>query len=179
MHYVDLSVLPCPVITPVALCVPVTLTLTCHIASGKVPIDKTKAGALCMDQYTKVFGMTRLPGEKCDSLRQAPDSRHIVVLRGDQMFSIDVIDAAGKPVDEVVIQQQLEEIVRVTDEAAPQLPIAILTAEERTTWFKARENLRFTELNCANLDVIETAAFHLCLDDASPTNRNEVSLLLI
>ena len=61
---------------------------------------------LCMDQYSKIFGVTRIPGEHCDSLRHVAfsESRHIVVMRRDQMFAIDVVDERDEPIDELILQ---------------------------------------------------------------------------
>ncbi len=46
---------------------------------GKIKQDFLGRSPLDMSQYTKIFGMCRIPGLKRDSLHQNPDARHIVV----------------------------------------------------------------------------------------------------
>lgn len=44
---------------------------------GKEPLD--------MNQYKKIFGTCRIPGEKLDGLEYNSDSRHIVIAKNNNV----------------------------------------------------------------------------------------------
>lgn len=47
---------------------------------------------LCMRQYNRIFGITRIPLHHCDELYQEPISKtlHIIVLACDQIYKLQV-----------------------------------------------------------------------------------------
>lgn len=55
----------------------------------------TKAGPLCMHQYKRLFGITRVPRPGLDVLVGSHPSkaRHVLVLYQDQLFAVDVYDS--------------------------------------------------------------------------------------
>ncbi|KAF9100293.1 hypothetical protein BGX23_000056 [Mortierella sp. AD031] len=58
-----------------------------------IPVEMTKAGPLCMHQYTQLIGMTRIPQHGCDRLVNTPfpsPSKHIVLIIDDQFFKINI-----------------------------------------------------------------------------------------
>ena len=61
------------------------------------------------------------------------------------------------------IQYILDDPTEVSDEAEAKL--AVMTASERTTWANLREARFRHGINKASLDIIESAAFVLVLDD--------------
>ncbi|KAJ1931098.1 hypothetical protein FBU59_006828, partial [Linderina macrospora] len=68
------------------------------VAEGRIPVDMTRAGPLCMDQYTRIFGTTRIPRMGCDEIRQdkvTTNARTITVIVEDQLYSVEVYDGAG------------------------------------------------------------------------------------
>lgn len=50
-----------------------------------------------MNQYTDIFGMTRIPGEKADTLQIAKPSsaKHIMVMTKDLIFKMQVVHDDG------------------------------------------------------------------------------------
>ncbi|KAJ3195931.1 hypothetical protein HK101_010610 [Irineochytrium annulatum] len=62
-----------------------------------LPIEMTRQGPLCMDQYRRVYGITRVPKRGCDvNVGQHPfHSRYIVVCVRDQFYKVDVIGKDG------------------------------------------------------------------------------------
>lgn len=47
---------------------------------------------LDMNQYKKIFGTCRIPGEKLDSLEYNPDSRHIIIVKNNNVrFLFDLL----------------------------------------------------------------------------------------
>ena len=61
------------------------------------------------------------------------------------------------------IQSILDDPTEVVDEAEAQL--AVITASERTTWANLRDNSFRRGINRSSLDIIESAAFIVVLDD--------------
>lgn len=47
---------------------------------------------LCMWQYSRIFGTTRIPGVEIDSFSFNPKSKHIVVIYKDRFFKLDVYE---------------------------------------------------------------------------------------
>ena len=56
-----------------------------------------------------------------------------------------------------------------------ELPVGVLTSENRDTWTLLRDQMLVSPVNKASLDAIETASFVLCLDDTVPRTRDQVS----
>ena len=73
------------------------------------------------------------------------------------------------------IQYILDDPTEVSDEAEAKL--AVMTASERTTWANLREARFRHGINKASLDIIESAAFVLVLDDME-YNYDEVRQFL-
>jgi hypothetical protein len=67
------------------------------IYSEAVPAEYMKEYPLCMNQYKNIFGISRLPGEKADTLSTVfpATARHIVVMINDSMYKVDVIHSDG------------------------------------------------------------------------------------
>lgn len=55
------------------------------------------------------------------------------------------------------------------------IPIGVLTSENRDNWTKTREIILKDSSNQKSLDIIEKAAFVVCLDDSSPVTRHDFS----
>ena len=51
-------------------------------------METLKGNPLDMHQFTRVFGMTRVPGEGVDKLKQSAASRHCAVFRRGQIFEV-------------------------------------------------------------------------------------------
>lgn len=131
-----------------------------------------KSYALDMSQYPRLFKSTRIPGSTKDSLWTAPGKvRHIVVQRGPRFYTVEVIDAEGKPISPVEIEASLRAILNESGAAgavgaktlhttavgtnaaaasaaatelkgyATEAPVGALTGLERSAWAAARESL--------------------------------------
>jgi len=139
-------------------------TLEPETFKGIVPLD--------MLQFPRMFGCTRLPGEKRDTMLPAPDTppSHIVVIRGDSFYKLDLQDMSNVNFDKVK-----EALLSITesDEPAPNPPIGALTCTDRTSWAKNRTSLiELDSLNAESLKTIDTSLFVLCLDP-NPTSTLE------
>lgn len=60
-------------------------------------VEKLMGRPLCMYQFTRIFNTCIIPDEDCDILRQYdPPSKHIVVLRNNAIWAVDVLDDQGE-----------------------------------------------------------------------------------
>lgn len=66
-----------------------------HINSEKLQPEKTKAGPLCMSQYSNLYSCCRIPGKEVDTQRISPieESQHIVVTHNDHVSCNDYLKA--------------------------------------------------------------------------------------
>jgi len=135
---------------------------------GKVPLD--------MSQYLKIFATCRIPGLTKDSVRSCmtePDPpKHILVMRNNHFFSLDVYDGFGKALSVKQLISQLENIVARS--TRPTLPVGILTSQHRNVWGKAYKALaRVSPSNAAFLERIQRSLFSVCLDTVLPPSSGE------
>ncbi|KAJ2060373.1 hypothetical protein GGH13_006791 [Coemansia sp. S155-1] len=141
------------------------------IADGRLPIDRTRAGPLCMHQYHCMFGMTRIPRMGCDELRQDAStlaSRTITVIADDQIYSVDVYDSAGHRRPDGELEAELRAIVAdVTERRALgdlDPAVTVLTAGHRDRWSVACEQLEKQPANHATLMAIQHSLLAVSLD---------------
>eukprot|EP00112_Aurelia_sp_Birch-Aquarium-sp1_P017854 Seg418.12 transcript_id=Seg418.12/GoldUCD/mRNA.D3Y31 product="Carnitine O-palmitoyltransferase 1 liver isoform" protein_id=Seg418.12/GoldUCD/D3Y31 len=124
---------------------------------------------LCMWQYERVFGTSRIPGEEIDEIQHNPGSEHIVVFSNGIYYKMYVVDAHGVPLGILDIESQLEWIkkdsqqIKATNDA--ELKIASLTSNERTHWAKVRKEHFAEGSNKDSLDTINESLFVLVLED--------------
>jgi carnitine O-palmitoyltransferase 1 len=139
---------------------------------------------LCMAGFERIYGTTRVPGREMDELvfRKHKDSRHVAVLRKGHWYAFSPYDPQGKPLPAHEILHHIRFILK--DAAAPptrpgEADIAALTAGSRTPWAALRESEFASGINKKSLEVIESAAFVLVLDDDSPKDVNSKARSLI
>ncbi|KAF9159671.1 hypothetical protein DFQ26_006299 [Actinomortierella ambigua] len=134
----------------------------------RVPAEMTRAGPLCMHQYSQLIGQTRIPQHGCDRMVHVPFpnlARHIVLIVDDQLFKIDVYSTEGKRLLDGDIERQfllaLDQLTKIEASA----PIGLLTCDHRDAWAVAREHLLTVDSqNRASLETIESALFCVTLD---------------
>jgi hypothetical protein len=71
---------------------------------------------LCMDQYKRVFGTTRIPKRDVDILRHIPFSRHVVVVRRSRFYKLKTIHDDGS--DTILTPAEFAHQLRVIMEHA-------------------------------------------------------------
>jgi len=123
---------------------------------------------LCMAQYENLFGVSRIPGIKRDSLQRTKNPEHIVVIRRNAFYALKLIQGEELPTWEA-IAQQLDWILENTPAEAP--PIGALTTLNRTPWAITRSYMSvLSQENAHSLDLLESALFVVCLDETIPTD---------
>ncbi|KAJ3336427.1 hypothetical protein HDU91_001785 [Kappamyces sp. JEL0680] len=149
------------------------------------PAEYIKTSPLCMNQYTKIFGTSRVPGKTCDTLvHQYPTTaRHIIVIVRGIIYKVDVLgpDNARVTLDELERlllacgKDSLESITR-----AEPVDLGVLTAGHRDNWYDAYTHLASLDpKNAENFATIHSALFAVCLDDVGVrANKDESHLRL-
>eukprot|EP01101_Sappina_pedata_P008705 TRINITY_DN4883_c0_g1_i1.p1 TRINITY_DN4883_c0_g1~~TRINITY_DN4883_c0_g1_i1.p1 ORF type:complete len:632 (+),score=224.63 TRINITY_DN4883_c0_g1_i1:39-1934(+) len=164
------------------------------IDTQKLPAERGVTGSpLCMDQYARMFGECRIPGDPEDHLENTPNSRHVAVLVRNQVYTFDVYEPTtssstkdSKMLSPNDIEHQLKIILQHS--AKPNWkdihPVSILTSENRSTWANAREQLiGYSRTNEESLRLIQSSLFTLQLDVGGdldeqyggPSGRNQLS----
>ncbi|KAJ3097428.1 hypothetical protein HDU97_004876 [Phlyctochytrium planicorne] len=148
------------------------------IESEKLEPEMMKDKPLCMNQYRFQFGITRVPGETCDTIYSEFPAvgRHIIVIVRDQIYTLEVLKENGEAVPRADILKTLAAIDADSKGTTTQPPIGVLTAGHRDTWFKAFKHL--TEINSANVESFEkikTALFAVCLDDTAISSDIDIT----
>ncbi|XP_076237733.1 carnitine O-palmitoyltransferase whd isoform X2 [Calliopsis andreniformis] len=141
---------------------------------------------LCSWQYERLFNTTRIPGHDTDKLVHYQDSKHIVVYHKGRYFKVPIYHK-NRILLPCEIEIQMEQILNDKSEPSEgEEKLAALTAGERPTWAKAREEFFAKGVNKASLDLIEKAAFVVALDDipyiydpAKPEKLDEYGRILL
>lgn len=146
-------------------------------------VDKQRNGKpLCMYQYSKLFGASRIPTEEGCVMQSDPNSNHVVVMSKSQFYWFDVLDQNNNII--MLEQDLLVNFTSIIQDSlsTPRNEIAkssfgVLTTENRRIWAKIR-NLPTIVSNANNreiLSIIDSALFVVCLDDLELSNLDELS----
>jgi carnitine O-acetyltransferase len=101
---------------------------------------------------------------------------HIIVVRRNQFFVMD-LEPNGKRLSTADIKIQFDAIYAMAGNL--DIPIGSLTAENRDVWTVERGELLKSNLNKQTLDIIESAAFVVCLDESKPVTKEERNLAIL
>ncbi|WFD37994.1 carnitine O-acetyltransferase [Malassezia japonica] len=147
--------------------------LTYRMALYKLALDKetikpdaSRAGAFCMHQYSRVFGVTRIPSRPHDwNTASRPESaKHITVMANDNLYEVPVFNEHGEIVPLPELEKTLAAIIEDASTGRGEA-LGLLTAEQRDTWSLAREHLlTLAPQNRKSLDSVQSSLFVLSLD---------------
>ncbi|CAO3618143.1 unnamed protein product [Cunninghamella echinulata] len=143
-----------------------------RLNNEEIPPDVSRSGPFCMHQLKGVFSTTRIPELPRDKVisHYPATAKHITVIYKDQLYSVDVLGPNGEVLSTKTIESQLKKVVdqvEATPESQRQLPIGLLTSENRDTWAKVRASLESNPHNAATFNDIDNALFAVCLDNYS------------
>ena len=65
------------------------------LRAGTLAADDWRGTPLCMNQYRKLFGCTRVPQQEADEIVCYPESRHLVVMAKGRVYHFDAFWADG------------------------------------------------------------------------------------
>ena len=101
----------------------------------------------------------------------SPDLNHVIVIRRNQFFVLET-EVNGARLSTADLKTSFDAIYSMA--GVPEVPVGALTSENRDVWTAERQKLlNVSPLNKESLDVIETAAFVVCLDDTKPVTKEE------
>ncbi|RLN60697.1 hypothetical protein BBJ29_005983 [Phytophthora kernoviae] len=151
-----------------------------NLLEEKYPPEKMMGRPLCMHTYSRMFNTCVIPGEECDEIVSYPhDAKHILVLRNNCMWAVQVFGDNGEDIPLADILRQFE---LVRDEATGLFdlerypPVSVLTSENRTNWAKARDHImELDDLNKQSFDLIERALFCVAMDESSAATYDEIA----
>ena len=116
------------------------------IDDGTMPADVIgrgdKATPLCMHQYNRVFGVSRVPGKGSDVMSVTPGSRHVAVMVDGQFYAFDAIRRDGGVLSVADMLVQLKAIAGMAAEAkasgqsatAPRIGTLTCVTGARVAW---------------------------------------------
>ncbi|KAG7195744.1 uncharacterized protein KQ657_002127 [Scheffersomyces spartinae] len=137
---------------------------------------------LCMFQYQKLFGASRIPTDDGCIMQSDPNSNHIVVLSKSQFYWFDVLDSQNEIIlTEPELMVNLTSIIldslKTPHHQVAKSSFGVLTTENRRIWSKIR-NSSTIQNNANNSEVlllIDSSLFVLCLDDIKLTNLSDLA----
>lgn len=138
-----------------------------------------KAYPLDMSQFKGLFGATRIPQRDKDVIYRNETTKHILVMKDGNFYTIEALDANGNIHSPEFIYSQLKYLASLsTAEAAN--PLGALTTQNRRLWASTRKHLTsLSTKNADNMSLIDSALFCISLDnttfnanDPVPTIRN-------
>ncbi|KAI9227462.1 MAG: acyltransferase ChoActase/COT/CPT [Piptocephalis tieghemiana] len=159
------------------------LNLARSIRRAIVPVEKSRSGPLCMDQYRRIFGVTRRPGLSVDSTVLASDLNgrvSILVLLRNRLFRLSLptglpfLPPQGmteKEEDSCIwsdVYHGLLSIIHLVSHSSPSSthPISTWTAAHRDDWGKARARLiDLDPINLDSLHEVEDTLLAVALDE--------------
>ena len=145
---------------------------------------------LCMSQYRRVFGASRIPRKGRDVLRNmvSPETepvenpRHMMVLRKGRFYRIFLLDSLGRACSFEQLRRVLGEII---EDSRPPVPdeesLGLFTTWNRDAWARGREMLleHAPEENGALLHALEEALFVMVLDHREPPDMDSLAEALL
>jgi carnitine O-acetyltransferase len=150
-----------------------------NLAAGRVGRKNT---LLCSTAYKYMFNACRIPLQGQDRYRIFdPSSKtHAVVARKGHFFSIEIVDRCGDPLPIAILESQLQQCIALADSIPnSRAKIGIMTSDNRDDWAAARAEL--LQLGGAEmkeaLEILESGAIMLNLDDEAPVSRQECGSL--
>ncbi|CCG80555.1 Carnitine acetyl transferase [Taphrina deformans PYCC 5710] len=148
----------------------------------ELPPDMIRGKPLCMYQYSRLFGTSRIATDSGCKMQTNLTARHIAVLCRSQFYWFDVLDENN---DIILTEQYLAENFRAIIDDASTIPpsqaaksaMGVLTSESRSVWAGHRAKINEDEdpNNKECLDIIDSALFLVCLDDSEPVGKAAIS----
>ncbi|ODV80787.1 acyltransferase ChoActase/COT/CPT [Suhomyces tanzawaensis NRRL Y-17324] len=151
------------------------------LRNDTLPPDVLRNGQpLCMYQYSKLFGASRIPTNDGCMMQTDSSSNHIVVMSKSQFYWFDVLDSANN-----ILLSELDLMVNFTsiihdslktppDEIA-RSSFGVLTTENRRIWANVRSSIQDNPTNSEILSIVDSSLFILCLDDIAISDLSELS----
>lgn len=166
----------------------VTLTISSlkfiqALKNETLPVDFQRNGKpLCMYQYSKLFGSSRIPNEDGCVMQSDPNSNHIVVLSKSQFYWFEVLDKQNNLImleEDLIINftSIIQDSLKTPRNEVAKSSFGVLTTENRRIWAKIRSSSTIVDNpnNSEILSIIDSALFVICLDDLVLNDLSDLS----
>lgn len=145
-----------------------------QVDQGILEPEYMKKLPICMDSYKWMFNASRVAAKPADyPVKFDPNEhKHILVIRKNQFFKV-AHEVGGKQLNTSELEQAFRRVYELAStQRAP--AVGALTSENRDIWTDARATLLAADAgNAKALELIESASFVVCLDDAAPVTLEE------
>ncbi|OTA39789.1 hypothetical protein BTJ68_00001 [Hortaea werneckii EXF-2000] len=143
-----------------------------QVDQGTLEPEYMRKLPMAMSSYEWMFNACRVPSPGADHPVKYPaeQHQHIIAIRKNAFYKIPT-HVNGRQLSNAELEQQFRRVYSYGDKAPG---VGIMTAGNRDDWTEWHE--RLISSNQANKRVfqeIESSAFVVCLDDASPVTLNE------
>jgi carnitine O-acetyltransferase len=150
------------------------------VRTGALPVDMERDVPMDMRQYEMLYGVARVPRAGRDLLVRADDARHVVVLRRNRFYVVDIVGADHAPRSEADIAADLRAVVQKADAAGLAPPVPALSGGERERWASLRSRLMaHSPINCEALSAIDSAIWVIALDETQPADLDAQCAMLL
>ncbi|KAN0061504.1 hypothetical protein ACQY0O_006351 [Thecaphora frezii] len=140
-----------------------------RLDSEDIMPDASRAGPFCMHQYTRLYGVTRIPALPHDWNTATPHpapARHVTVIVRDNYYELEVLRKDGTVLGVDSIEKALWDIVEDAKRCDGE-GVGVLSSDHRDTWTHAREHLlTLSPVNRASVNSIEDSLFSVSLDSS-------------
>ena len=142
-----------------------------RLDTDEIEQDYLNGEPTCMQSLQCLFNTTRQPGIDIDKVCKYPGNNYLVALRRGHIFKI-ILEEGGRGVSYSILKRKFEAVLEHSTERLPSL--ATLSADKRSSWAKFQEDINsLSPKNSALINLINAAAFIICLDDGSPATATE------
>lgn len=152
------------------------------VATGQLPYERVgkKKTPICATAYKYMFNACRIPHRDQDTYRIYDPScyTHAIVARKGHFFSIQLVHhTSGNPLPVTDLEEQLRQCIILADSFPSSRPrLGLMTSSDRDAWAEAREKLlQVGGITMEDaLEVLQSGALLLDLDDEAPVSRQEL-----
>jgi carnitine O-acetyltransferase len=148
----------------------------------ELPPDAIRGKNLCMYQYSRLFGSSRIPTSSGCVMQSDTTSRHIVVACHSQFYWFDVLDDNNdlimtEPDMAVNFQSIIDDARQTPITEAAKGAVGVMTTENRRIWASIRDSMTRDEDTTNNdcIKIIDSALFVVCLDHAAPESLSDLA----
>lgn len=145
------------------------------IDTNQIPVEKMGKSELDMQQYKKVFGTCRIPGDFIDTMEYHRNSQHIAVVVNGVFFKVPVYDQDGTVLGENQLQDQIRECIETASTQRDCVKIGVLTTDNRDNWAKAYREILKSDENQRNISKIQQALFVLAIDREMSVTEDDIT----
>ncbi|KAI9228385.1 MAG: acyltransferase ChoActase/COT/CPT [Piptocephalis tieghemiana] len=152
-----------------------------EVVSGTLTPDYMRKAPLCMDSFKWLFHACRIPKKPSDyeATFDPHSNQHIAVVCNHHYYILPFTHSSSSSsrLSTPELQAQLQWILKDAHSRPPaSAAIGALTTQDRDVWTEQRDALlKADPKNAQGLRAIESSAFLLSLDSASPVTREELS----